>query len=49
VDILVNPVDPSDAVITGGAANGWLVGTMFLWFGGLAEVLGILLVIGALG
>lgn len=49
VDVLVNPAKPGDAVISGGAATGRLVGSALLAFGTLAEVVGVLLVISALG
>jgi len=48
VDVLVNPADPHDAVISGGAATGRLVGSALFAFGALAEVIGVLLVISAL-
>lgn len=47
VDVLVNPADPGDAVVSGGAATGRLVGSALFAFGALAEVLGVLLVIAA--
>jgi|SRR6478609_5980032 hypothetical protein len=48
VDVLVNPANPHDAVISGGAATGRLVGSALFAFGTLAEVIGVLLVISAL-
>jgi len=48
VAVLVNPADPRDAVVSGGAAAGRLVGAAMLAFGGVAEVIGVLLVISAL-
>lgn len=49
VDILVNPADPTDAVISGGASGGRLVGPVFLAFGAVAVVVGIVSVVSAQG
>lgn len=48
VEVLVNPVDPQDAVVSSGAATGRLVGSALLAFGALAELVGVLLVLAAL-
>lgn len=43
VEVLVNPADPYDAVVAGGLAGSNVVGVSFLVFGGIAVVVGAVL------
>ena len=43
VEVLVNPADPHDAVVAGGLAGAKAVGVSFLAFGGIAVVVGLVL------
>jgi len=45
VDVLANPADPSDAVVVRGAAQPSLVGWVFVVFGVVATVVGLVLTV----
>ncbi len=45
VDILVNPADPTDAVVVRGAGRPSVVGWAFVAFGVIAVVVGIILIV----
>lgn len=49
VDVLVNPEDPTDAVVVRGAAPPSLVAVAFLVFGTVAAAVGIVLTVGSTG
>lgn len=48
VDVLVNPADPQDAVVSSGVVTGRLVGSALIAFGAAADIVGVLLVVAAL-